>query len=119
MEYGRERRDRPGQRTCMKMNAKLIACLITLGLPLTAGILADQPLGSGELPPDCALAASPRALQIFPWLVCASERRSVWASSERPRDPDRVAPPRALQQLPMPTIVPPPAAPVVSRQNIE
>ena len=67
---------------------------------LSVALSADQPYNLDQLPEDCALAAAPRALQTFRWLDCAPEPRSVWASSERPRDPDVLTTPRGLQQMP-------------------
>jgi len=67
---------------------------------LAVGLSADQPPNLDQLPEDCALAAAPRAVQVFRWLDCAPEPRSLWASSERPRDPEVVTTPRGLEAMP-------------------
>jgi hypothetical protein len=64
------------------------------------GLPAGQPVNIEQLPEDCALAAAPRALQTFRWLDCAPEPRSVWASSERPRDPEVLTTPRGFEHMP-------------------
>jgi len=69
-------------------------------LLLAAGLSADQPYNVDQLPEDCALAAAPRALQTFRWLDCAPEARSVWASSDRPRDPEVMTTPRGFDHMP-------------------
>ena len=82
------------------MKIKGILVIAAASLLLAAGLSADQPFNVDQLPEDCALAAAPRALETFRWLNCAPESRSVWASSERARDPELVTTPRGRQQLP-------------------
>ena len=90
------------------MKAKTVSLaiygMLLLGLP--AKPLADQPLLPDDFSESCALAAAPRALQTFYWLTCAPEPRAVWASSERPRDPELVTTPRGMEQLPPARMVP-------------
>ena len=94
------------------MKLKLLVTFVTLvTLPLPTGLRAEQVYKQSEVPEACARAATPRALQTFHWLICAPERRSQWASSERIRKPDTVAPPRYFEQLPPETIVEPKTPP--------
>src|SRR5437867_1681020 len=67
---------------------------------VAVALSADQPYNLDQLPEDCALAAAPRALQTFRWLDCAPEARSVWASSDRPRDPEVMTTPRGFDHMP-------------------
>src|SRR5437899_6618348 len=67
---------------------------------VAVALSADQPYNLDQLPEDCALAAAPRALQTFRWLDCAPEARSVWASSDRPRDPEVLTTPRGFDHMP-------------------
>src|SRR5436309_16128232 len=82
------------------MKTKGILCTTAASLLLAVALSADQPYNLDQLPEDCALAAAPRALQTFHWLDCAPEPRSVWASSERPRDREVLTSPRALEHMP-------------------
>jgi hypothetical protein len=93
------------ERESMKTKIKLLVTVLTLiTLPQPLGLRAEQIYKQTEVPEACARAAAPRALQTFHWLVCAPERRSQWASSERVRKPDTIAPPRYFEQLPPETI---------------
>ena len=82
------------------MKTKGILFTTAASVLLAVALSADQPYNLDQLPEDCALAAAPRALQTFHWLDCAPEPRSVWASSERPRDREVLTSPRALEHMP-------------------
>jgi len=85
------------QRMSNIMKTKGLLFTTAASVLLAVGLSADQPYNLDQLPEDCALAAAPRALQTFRWLDCAPEPRSVWASSDRPRDPEVLTSPRALE----------------------
>jgi hypothetical protein len=96
------------ERELMKTKLNLlvtVAALLTV--PLPAGLRAEGVYSQTEVPEACARAATPRGLQTFHWLVCAPQRRSQWASSERVRNPELVAPPRFVEQLPPEKLVEP------------
>src|SRR5436305_11162269 len=82
------------------MQTKGFLFITAASLLLAGGLSADQPYNVDQLPEDCALAATPRALQTFRWLDCAPEPRSMWASSDRPRDRDVLTSPRAMEHMP-------------------
>jgi len=53
------------------MKTKGLLMTTAASVLLAVGLSADQPANLDQLPEDCALAAAPRAVQVFRWLDCA------------------------------------------------